>query len=133
MSLKNLLYTSYWFSQPNLAMGGVEKAYIIILLGLVLLAVAALLIRRRQAINAIRLLLLRAASFGFTMGITGLLLFWFRQQHVFFLGWRIWFGLWAVCAAVWVYRLVSYMVRRLSTIKADYAERQQREKYLSKR
>lgn len=133
MKLKHLLESSYWFSQPELARGGVENAYLIILLGLVAMAIVMLLVRRRQTINAVRLVMLRYASLGFTMGITGLLLFWFRQQHVFFLGWRMWYGLWLVVLAVWLTKLLLYTFKRIPTIKAEHEERLQREKYLPKK
>lgn len=133
MNFKNLLEGSYWFSQPAPALGGVEKVYLGILLGLVFAAIVVLIMRRRQTINAVRLVMLRYASLGFTMGITGLLLFWFRQERVFFLGWRVWYGIWFVILAIWLYKLLYYTFKRIPVIKAEHAERQQREKYLPKK
>lgn len=132
MNLKHFLYSSYWFSQPDLATKGVEAVYLVILLALVLGGIAALIIRRRSVMPAMQNLLNRYAACGITMGIVGLLLFYFREQHVFFLGWRIWFLLWIIILASWLYRLVSYHLKRIPFIKAAYEERVAREKYLPK-
>lgn len=132
MNVKNLFYYSYWFSQPNLASKGVELLYLVILLAMVLGGIVALIVRRQTVMPAMQNLLNRYASCGITMGLAGLLLFYFRQQHVFFLGWRFWFLLWFVILAIWLYRLISYHVKRIPFIKAAHAERVAKEKYFPK-
>ncbi len=132
MNLKNLFYFSYWFSQPNLTSKSVETLYLVILLALVLAGIVALIVRRKSVMPAMQNLLSRYASCGITMGLVGLMLFYFRQQHVHFLGWRFWFLLWFVLLAIWLYRLISYHVRRIPLIKAAHEQRVAKEKYLPK-
>ena len=132
MQFRNFLYTSYWLTQPNLATKGVETVYLAILLGLVLGGIVALLVRRTQTVPALIVLMNRYATCGISMGLIGLLLIYFREQHVFFLGWRVWFLLWFVVLAVWLGRLITYHIRRVTKIIALAAERASREKYLPK-
>lgn len=133
MSLKNLLMGSYWFSQPNPAQGKVIAIYLAILFGCLLAGLVVLLLRRFQTINALRALMLRYALFGFTFGIVGLLLFVFRQQRVFFLGWRMWFAVLDITMAVWLFRLLKYTFKRVPAIRAEQADRARKEKYLPKK
>lgn len=132
MQFRNFLYTSYWLTQPNLATKGVETVYLVILLGLVLGGIVALLVRRTQTVPALIVLMNRYTTCGISMGLIGLLLFYFREQHVFFLGWRVWFLLWFVVLAAWLGRLITYHIRRVPKIIALAAERASREKYLPK-
>lgn len=133
MNLKHFLYGSYWFNQPDPAQGGIVTLYVVILLTLVLVGIIALIVRQREQVNAIRMLLARVGAFGFTMGLTGLLLFWFRQESIFFLGWRLWYLVWFIIMALWLGKLLKYSFKRLPIIKAEHAARMQKEKYLPKR
>lgn len=130
MSLRNFLYGSYWFLQPDPAKGRVIAFYVVILLVLVLAGIVAMIVRQREKIKSVRLLYQRVGAFGFTMGLSGLLLFWFRQKEVFFLGWRLWYALWLVIALIWLYRLLHYAFKRIPVIKAEHEERALKEKYL---
>ncbi|OGH68827.1 MAG: hypothetical protein A3I29_01500 [Candidatus Magasanikbacteria bacterium RIFCSPLOWO2_02_FULL_44_11] len=133
MSFKHLFYGTYWFNQPDPARGRIVGVYLAVLLGCILAALVVLMFRRYQSSKAIRLVMVRYAALGLTTGIIGLLLFVFRQQRVFFLGWRVWYGLLLIVAAVWLSRLLLYTFRRIPAIKAEQAERARLEKYLPKK
>lgn len=130
MKLTNLLYWSYWFTQPNLAARGVEKTYLIILFGITLIGGVFLFLKQKQVEKAIANLYGRYGNWGVTMGLTGLVLFFFRQQHVFFLGWRIWFLIWLAVLVVWLLPIVRYHVRRVPEIRQLNKARLAKEKYL---
>lgn len=133
MNLAHFFYGSYWFSQPNPAEGGVKVFYLVVLLSLIAAAIVLLFLRRRQTVSIVKSVMKRFSTLGFTMGITGLLLFLFRQERVFFLGWRISYLIWFVVLVWWLVRLLNYTFKRVPSIKAEQAERVRREKYLPKK
>jgi len=133
MSIKNLLYSSYWFSQPRLATHAVLWLWIGFFLVLVLACLVLLFLQRTQQDKALRLVFSRFSSCTLAMGIVGLIWFYFRQERVLILGWRFWLVLWVAIFGVWLFKIIRYTVKRIPQIKAENKERELREKYLPKK
>lgn len=132
MSIRNLFYWSYWFSQPYIARGTVFTAWLWAFLLLVLAGLVAKILSQYQKFEPQRKFFGRIASLGLTMGLTGLVWFGLRQQRIPFLAWRVWLLLWVVVFVVWAWKILVYAVKRMPTIKREQAQRLQREKYLPK-
>jgi len=133
MSVQNLFYFGYWFSQPFIARG---LALWLLVGGFLLFIVAGLifkLLSQYQQNKFKRLVMKRAGTFGITMGFLGLMWMFFRQERAAFLAWRFWLLLWAAAAAIWAYRLARYAIKRIPEIKAEEDRRVNMEKYLPKR
>ncbi len=133
MSLRNLFHSSYWFSQPELATHAVRWFWIVLFLTLILAGLVLLFLRRHQEAKALQAVFAGLSRCTLTLGILGLLWFYFRQERVLVLGWRFWLLLWVVVLAIWLGRILWYAVKRLPQIKAENKERENREKYLPKK
>lgn len=59
---------------------------------------------------------------GWTNGITGLLLVGFREANAIYLGSRIWLFLWLLIALIWLLTIIKFMIKDLP------AQRKEREK-----
>lgn len=132
MSIKNLFFWSYWFSQPYIARGWIFTAWLWAFLILVFIGLLALFISQYQKFTPQRKLWGRAAACFLTMGMVALGWLWLRQERIAFLAWRFWLLLWLVIFVVWVGKLAVYALRRMPVIKKEQAERMTREKYLPK-
>lgn len=130
MSFANLFYYSYWFKVPVIATGSVYWTMLVALLGLVAVSIAAAVagdtLERKSLGNLAR----KIFNLSLSMGLTGLVLFFFRQESAPLLGWRIWFLVWGVVLVIWTAMILRYFFLRVPQIRAENSERQQKEKYL---
>lgn len=130
MRFSHLLFKSYWFTQPDPALGLARWAWLVFFLALFGGGVAALMFRQKQEEGYRRSFLARLANAGITLGIFGLLWFFFRQQNVFFLGWRFWLLIWFAVFLFWTAIIAYHLLKRLPAIRAEQAARAARAKYL---
>jgi hypothetical protein len=130
MNLKNLLYTSYWFSSPEIVSGTIFSAWVFVLTTLIGVGVVLLLVRSGTTEKLLRSLLQRWSAFLFTIGLVGLLLFIFRQQSAFVLNWRVWNFILVASCFPWFIRLTYYSLKRYPQIKTENAARELKNKYL---
>lgn len=133
MRFANLLYSAYWFSQPDPAAGRVLWLWLIALVGLTAAGVVGLFAGHRLADHAIALFVRRLGNCLTWLGIVGLLFFLLRQERVAFLGWRVWFLLWAASGLAWAGRLAFFWFKRVPAIRAEEKSRAAREEFLPKR
>ena len=130
MSLKNLFYYTYWFKVPVIATRSVFWVMLSVLLGLLALGLVAIGARGYLEKKGLGNFSRKVSSFGISMGISGLVLFFFRQQSAPVLGWRIWFLVWGVSLIIWAAVILQYYFKRVPAIKAEQSARQEKEKYL---
>lgn len=133
MRFANLLYSAYWFSQPDPAVGRILWLWLIALAGLTALGVVCLFAWRRLTDHAVALFVRRLGNCLIWLGIVGLLFFLLRQERVAFLGWRVWFMLWAASGAAWVARLAFFWFKRVPALHAEEKSRAAREEFLPQR
>ena len=133
MSIKNLLYWSYWFNQPYIARGWVLWVWLLSFLAFILAGLVLLLVRHFQADTTTRSVLKKFASCFLTMGIIALGWLFLRQERVLFLAWRFWLWFWFAIVVLWLAKILVYTIRRVPRIKVEHQARELKEKYLPKR
>ncbi len=132
MSVRNLFYWSYWFSQPYIARDWLA-IFLWVVVGLVVAGGIGLYVARYYEKDHLKKEVLRRfAKFTLTAGIIGLVWLFFRQQRIPFLAWRFWLVLAAGILGYWLSKIIRYMQDRLPAIKAEQAMRERRNKYLPK-
>ncbi|MFA6105400.1 MAG: hypothetical protein WC725_02250 [Patescibacteria group bacterium] len=130
MKFSNLFYSTYWFKQPVIA---VRNVYYFWLVSLIVLAGVGLgcLIAEKFVKNGVNKKILdKFGDLFSSMGIAGLVLFFFRQQSVPLLGYRVWFLAWGVVFVIWLGVILKYVILRVPKVKAEQAEKARIEKYL---
>ena len=130
MSIKNLLYWSYWFNQPSALKGTALVVWLVLFFALILAGIIALCIRAVQRGNAERKLFSRYGSLGIWMGLTGFIWLFFRQQEIIFLSSRFWLVLWATVFVWWLIKLLRYTLVRLPAVRREHLARAARDPYL---
>lgn len=130
MSIRNFFYSSYWFSQPVIANRWVFWVWLLMLLAILAGGVAALIVKKSTEEKVMARIWQRVGNLGISMGLAGLLFFFFRQQSAYFLGWRFWFLGWAIVLAAWGASILKYYLKRVPEIRVEQAARLQKEKYL---
>ena len=132
MSIKNLLYWSYWFSQPYIARGGLAWVWFGGFMALLIGGVALQIARQYQTEALKKEVLRRWVNLLLTMGILGLIWMFLRQERIPVLAWRAWLLIWLALGLVWLYKIFRYSIKRLPAIRAEQAEKERMEKYLPK-
>lgn len=130
MNLKNLVDWSYWFYQPFTAKGGVMWFFMISFLALVLFGLTAKIVRLYGQDKWYKEVLRRSGNAGITMGLLGIIWFFFRQERVAFLAWRFWLLLWVAGAVYWLVKIIMYIIKRVPVIKQEQTKRDEINKYL---
>lgn len=132
MEFGNLFTFSYWFSQPLPAEKEAYWIWVLILLAITAVGFGCLIYKNYIKDKGLSLVLEKASNLGLTIGVIGIMLFFFRQQNIFFLGWRFWFLLWFVGLIIWKARIVRFFLKRVPEIRSEQADRERKEKYLPK-
>ncbi len=128
----NLIKLSYWLNPlpgPWLpALLGVVYAVFALL---VLMGIVAWWLAGKNKQNRLMMKFwLKVQRFSLVIGITGLLLIFFRQQNFYFLSMPVWFLLLVIGALVWAYYIVRYITQTVPQRKKEIEERKIKEKYL---
>ncbi|OGH88761.1 MAG: hypothetical protein A3J93_01570 [Candidatus Magasanikbacteria bacterium RIFOXYC2_FULL_42_28] len=130
MSFTNLLTWSYWFTQPFTARGVAFTVLVVLFLFFVLLGLSAKIGRAYKSEKWLNEILRRIGNFGLTMGVLGLIWFFFRQERVTFLSWRFWLLFWIIGVIFWGYKIIWYAIVRVPKIKTESQNRVAQGKYL---
>lgn len=134
MSLENIFYWSYWFSQPSELVGGLEVVGFIIPVGLL---ISALLLRmvayfRYKEDQLLKRIWWRISNSIFCFGFINLIWFVFRQQRIPYLAYRFWMLILIIIIIWWIYTIIKYALKRVPEIREERIKREQKEKYFPK-
>jgi len=129
MNLMNLLSTSYWFSQPDPAVGLVKWFWVLGFLALVLagLVLRILLVKKDKITKQV---FARISNIGFMTGMSGMIWMFFRQESVFFLAWRFWIILITLVFVIGLVKILKYILTRVPEIKKENEKRLEMKKYM---
>lgn len=72
----------------------------------------------------------KLVNWSTTVGVVGLILVFFKQSHIVYLGMRIWLALWLVIAVVWLGFIVKYYLVEVPKIRKEIEQKEQLRKYL---
>ncbi|NQU77834.1 hypothetical protein HQ544_04010 [Candidatus Falkowbacteria bacterium] len=101
---------------------------------LVVVAIIAVIWSRKKEIDiTTKKVATKISTFAFTLGLTGWVLFFLRQTHVYFFSRRFLFLFWLIGFIVWLVFLLKYVVKKAPKARQDFTERQEFEKYLPKK
>lgn len=130
MNLAKLFSWSYWFQQPLITAGWAMWFFILTFLGLILLGLVVKIMRLYCPDKWEKEILNRFGNFGISVGLVGLVWFFFRQERVAFFAWRFWLLGWLVWALIWFVKNIIYTTMRVPVIRKEENVRQTKNKYL---
>ena len=133
MNILHIFHWSYWFSIPAPAIGGVRITLIVIPLIGILAGIILKILKKVDKDTILKKVYSRFGSVALFFGcLLGLWVF-FRQENTPIFSVRFWPLLIIVTTLWWVYRIVSYLTKRVPEIRKQNAERMEKEKYLPKK
>jgi amino acid transporter len=133
MSIKNFFYSSYWLSQPLIARGALAWVWFGFFASIVLAGIVLFVLRQYEKDSLKKEVYKRFGVIGLTMGMLGLVWFFFRQERIPFFSWRFWLLPWLPITAWWVYRVIHFTTKRVPVIRAQQLQKSIKDKYLPKR
>lgn len=135
IDLRPLIQPSYWFNNtpPAFGPGAVKTLFIFFAAFLVLGAVIRMVAGRRKEDRHVTETFNRLGRMGVSMGLLGLLIFFFSFEQVPFLGARFWYLFWGIGLIIWISTIVHYVVKIVPMERAHEIAQREKEKYLPKK
>lgn len=131
-NLSNLFTFSYWFSLHPEPFLGVVSKILYIFFGMLLLAGIVLRVLARKNIQNVPLKKTYEKLYYLfsTLAVVGLILMFFRQQQVLFLGAPFWFLIWLIVFLVWLFFVLRYILIKAPKLQQEIALKKELKKYL---
>ena len=125
----------YWLTTEPPEVGGTlgTIVFIVFLACLVLGIVSRISADRRREDRYVREIGRRVSFFLTSMGVWGVVLFFFSFENIYLFGARFWYPVWGIVFLVWSYRIVKYVREEVPEMRELDQERKARNKYLPKR
>lgn len=126
------LQPTYWLTMDPPEVGGLlgTVVFIVFVLFFILGIVGHLVAERKGADRFIRTAGHKISSLCVTMGLLGVLLFFFSFEQVRLFGGRFWYPLWIVGVLLWVLLIFRYLKRDIPLMREREAERRAQRQYL---
>ncbi len=131
-NLGNLLSVGYWFNlHPDPFLGVVLKILYIFFGALLLAGIVLRVLSRKNSRNIpIKKIYEKFYYFFSTLAVIGLVLMFFRQQQVLFLGAPFWFLIWLLAFGVWLFFTLRYALVKAPKLQQQIALKKELSKYL---
>lgn len=97
---------------------------------LILGAIIRMVATRRTEDRHVTATFNRVGRMGVTMGIIGLIIYFFTYQEIPFLGSRFWYLFWGVGCVIWIMSIVHYVKKIIPEERQREVELFERSKYL---
>jgi uncharacterized membrane protein len=131
----NFFDFSYWFTLRPAQVGGLSGNILfgIFVLMFVLGIVARIVSSNKTTDRYVRDFGYRIGTLLITMGILGILLYFFSFERIRLFGSRFLYGFWVIGFFVWCFFLVRFARRTIPQKRVHDREREERRKYLPSR
>ncbi|HOY56045.1 MAG TPA: hypothetical protein PLH37_01290 [bacterium] len=131
-NLSNLLTFSYWFNLHPEPFLGVVLKILYVFFGMLLLTgiVLRVLARKNNQNVPVKKTYEKLYYLFSTLAVIGLILMFFRQQRVLFLGAPFWFLIWLLVFLVWLFFVLRYILIKVPKLQQEIALKKELKKYL---
>ncbi len=135
IDLRPLISPSFWFSLFPDAMGPLFERGFFVFFGLLIVvgAIVRIVARHRKEDKYVLRTFKRIGKMLLTMGLLGLLWFFFTFEEIYFLGARFWLLVWAVGLIYWIYTIVRYVKVEVPADRLAMQNKADFNKYLPRR
>ena len=125
---------NFLFGPYPLALENIDKVFFIdsaFALAVALILSLTLFFKKVNPVN--HKLVSRFKNLGWFYGLSGLIWTGFRFEGAAYLEWRLWFILIAAVSAVWLIKIIVYLVRDYKKELNEFRHQEVKQKYLSSR
>ncbi|TAL50623.1 hypothetical protein EPN81_02380 [Patescibacteria group bacterium] len=133
--MSSFLQPTYWLTLQPPEVGGLLGSIVfgLFVLFLILGIIGRIVVDRRGGDRYKREVGSRVSTLLVTMGILGVILFFFSFEGIQLFGARFWYPIWMIATIVWVFFLVRYMKRDVPVKRAREEMLKEQGKYLPRR
>ena len=126
---------SFWFSRfPQPLTAVYEKVFFIIFVAVLVAGVVVRIIsNQRERDRYAELIYHKIATLLITMGILGLVWFFFTYEQIPLLGGRFWFLFWVLGTAGWAAGIAIYAYKTVPRLRIEEHQRKEKMKYFPPR
>lgn len=126
------LQPSYWLTMNPPEVGGLlgTIVFVVFVVFFVLGIVGHLVAERKESDRFVRTAGHKISSLLVTMGLLGVLLFFFSFEGIRMFGARFWYPLWVILVLLWFFLIVRYLKRDVPLQRAREASRRAQRQYL---
>lgn len=131
----NFFNPSFWFTLQPAEVGGVSgnAIFAFFVLMFVLGIVSRIIASQKTDDRHLRELGNRLATLLMTMGLLGILLYFFSYERIRLFGSRFWYLFWVIGLAIWVGFLIRFGRKTIPEMKRQESVREQLRKYFPTR
>ena len=133
--IQTFLQPSFWFSLQPAEVGGWigTSIFVIFLLMGIAGVVARIVAAQKLDDRYMRMMGNRFGTLLITMGMLGVVLYFFSFERIRLFGSRFWYLLWLIGLIVWIVLLVRYMKKNIPAMKEQAEARFEKRKYFPPR
>lgn len=133
--IRPLLTTHFWFQNtpPPLLPSNERLLFAVFAVLLILGAIIRMVGSHRKEDRHVTEMFSRFGRLCVTIGLLGLLFFFFTYEQIPLLGSRFWFLALGLLAIIWFAMIVHYVVKVVPVERSHEAAQKEKEKYLPKR
>ncbi|MFH1712047.1 MAG: hypothetical protein ABH846_02305 [Patescibacteria group bacterium] len=134
IQLKPLLNPEFWFAlQPSTLTPTFERAFFLFFGLMVIIGAVARIMARHKKDDRLLLQVYRQIGRMFlTMGVLGMMIFFFTFEEIYFFGARFWFIAWGIGLIVWIAMIVSH-AKKIPQMREEYSRAKEGDKYLPRK
>ena len=130
--MPELLKPMYWLTMNPPEVAGLlgTIVFVVFVLFFVLGIVGHLVAERKGSDRFVREAGHKISTLLITMGLLGVLLFFFSFEAIRMFGARFWYPVWAIVVLVWTFLIFRYLKRDVPLMRAREASRRAQRQYL---
>lgn len=129
--MNQLLSTSFWFDVRPLPFA---TLYLWIFIGILAAAIifgfACVYIRAKKSGPLAWKVWSKLVHWAFSFGLVGLILVFFKEERIIYLGMRVWLILWGLISLLWLGFVLKFILVETPKIKEEKRRKEEIKKYL---
>lgn len=135
ISFKPLIDPSFWFRlDPDYLSPLFEKGFFILFAAMIILGALVRIVARKKGTDRFaKDVKMRWGAMLLTMGLLGLVWFFFTYEGVSLFGARFWFLIWLVGGTVWAVSILRYAKNKIPGMKEQAKSHADANKYLPRK
>ncbi|HPN14494.1 MAG TPA: hypothetical protein PLF71_00030 [bacterium] len=133
--MMNLLSLSFWFQlQPPMFLGWIGTVLLIVFSLMAVIGLAVKIYGAKSSLEKYRKRAVqKAGSLLLTMGLAGLMFYFFTYERLPILSMRIWLMVWLGVLVLWTWSIYQFIKIEIPRVEALRQEREKLEKWLPKK
>ncbi|MCH8049351.1 hypothetical protein IH979_01420 [Patescibacteria group bacterium] len=135
IDFRPLLDLNFWFNlQPQALSPTFERFFFLAFGSMIIIAAVSRIVARHRKEDRYLLKIYRKLTRMFlTMGIFGMLIFFFNFEELYFFGARFWFLVWGIGLIVWIVMIVRFAKVRVPAMKEEHLRGREEERYMPRK